>query len=378
MTVLPRLGLGVGWRKELAPLVLRRPDLGFVEVLAEQVPVDGPLPLALVEARRRGLAVVPHGLGLSLGGADPPEPARLDRLARLAERLDAPLVSEHVAFVRAGGVEAGHLLPVARTRASLEVLVENVGWAVERLAVPLALEPIATLFEWPGPEMGEAEFLTELLERTGAWLLLDVANVHANAANLGFEPLALLRALPLHRLAYVHVAGGVERDGIYYDSHRHPVPHEVIGLLGEVAAMAGPLPAALLERDGDYPMLAETDAELDAIAGAARLGEPARSRTVTPRPRLCGATAAQRAEVAVGQAALVAAVLDGGRVPEGFDADRLAAASAVLAAKRRPPGPARGEMGRHGAKGRRRGRGRIGGHAAQGHPGVRGTGSDRA
>ena len=331
----PRLGLGIGWRPELAALVLRRPDLGFVEVLAENLPLEGPLPLPLVAARRRGVSVVPHGLGLALGGAEPLDPARLDRLAFLAERLEAPLVSEHVAFVRAGGLEAGHLLPVARTRASLEVLVENVGRAVDRLPVPLALEPIATLFEWPDAEIDEGRFLRELLDRTGAYLLLDVANVHANCTNFGGDARAALRAMPLDRLAYVHVAGGVERGGLYYDTHRHAVAPEVIGLLGEVAAMAGPLPAVMLERDGDFPTLAEVDGELDTIGGAARLGEPNRFAPSRPRQRRGAASAAQRAEVAAGQAALVSALVDGGPVPGGFDADRLAAASAVLAGKHR-------------------------------------------
>lgn len=341
-----RLGLGVGWRKELAALVLRRPDLGFVEVLAENVPAAGPVPLALVEARRRGLAVVPHGIGLSLGGAERPDPARLDRLAGLARAVDAPLVSEHIAFVRAGGIEAGHLLPVARTRAALEVLVENVGTAVERLPVPLALEPIATLFEWSRPEIDEADFLGELLERTGAYLLLDVANVHANAANLGYEPRALLRALPLDRIAYVHVAGGVERDGLYHDSHRHAVPPEVLALLGDLAGLAGPLPAAMLERDGDFPPLVDVDAELDAIRSAARLAEPA-AAPAGRAGRRSRASSRHRAEVAAGQAALVRALVAGGPAPPGFDEARLAAASGVLAEKRpHPHAPGRGHLGR--------------------------------
>ena len=59
--------------------------------------------------------MVPHGVRLSLGSAGEPDPARVGHLAGLAERLGAPLVSEHVAFVRGGGLEAGHLLPVPRT-----------------------------------------------------------------------------------------------------------------------------------------------------------------------------------------------------------------------------------------------------------------------
>ena len=36
--------------------------------------------------------------------------------------------------------------------------------------------------------MDESAFISEALERTGATLLLDLSNVHANARNLGLEP----------------------------------------------------------------------------------------------------------------------------------------------------------------------------------------------
>src|SRR5262249_21028984 len=144
---------------------------------------------------------------------------RLASLAALAERFGAPLVSEHVAFVRGGGRETGHLLPLPRTRDALEVLVANVRAAQVVLPVPLALENVATLLEWPDAEMDEVAFLTEVLERTNSLLLLDAANVYANARNHGYDPVAFLEGLPLDRIAYVHVAGGVDRDGLYHDTH---------------------------------------------------------------------------------------------------------------------------------------------------------------
>src|SRR5207253_618234 len=113
--------------------------------------------------RRRGVPVVPHGVSLSLGGAEPPSPARLDALARLAARLGAPLVSEHLAFVRAGGLESGHLLPLPWTKAVLQIVVDNVRRAQDALPVPLALENVASLLRWPGAEMDEASFLAEVL-----------------------------------------------------------------------------------------------------------------------------------------------------------------------------------------------------------------------
>ena len=274
---LGQLGLGIGWRPELAGFIAGRAaggDLGFVELVAEGLHPRAPLPPALAGLRGRGLAMVPHGVRLSLGSAEPPEAARIAHLAACAELLGAPLVSEHVAFVRAGGLEAGHLLPVPRTRAALDVLVDNVRLVEAELPVPLALEHIAALLAWPDAELDEADFLVELLERTGALLLLDLANLHAGARNHGTDPLEFLDRLPLERIAYVHVAGGVERDGLYHDTHAHATPPEVLDLVEALCARTAP-PGVMLERDDAYPAPAELAAELDAIAAAAARGRAA-------------------------------------------------------------------------------------------------------
>jgi uncharacterized protein (UPF0276 family) len=213
--------------------------------------------------------VVPHGVRLSLGGADPVDPARVAALVACARRLDAPLVSEHIAFVRAGGLDAGHLLPLPRTREAVDAMVANVKRTQAALdGVDLALEPIAALFEWPSPDLSEAQFITEILDRTGALLLLDIANVYANARNRGSSPTQLLDELPLERIAYVHVAGGAEHDGRYHDTHTDPTPPEVLDLLTELCARCTP-PALMLERDGHYPPADALRKELDAIADAA-------------------------------------------------------------------------------------------------------------
>ncbi|HEV2758080.1 MAG TPA: DUF692 domain-containing protein, partial [Acidimicrobiales bacterium] len=299
------------------------------------IPAGRPLPPALLAARRRGVRVVPHGVRLGLGGSERPHPARVTQLARLALRVEAPLVSEHVALVRGGGREAGHLLPVPRTRAALDVLVANVSEAMSGLPVPLALEPIASLFEWPGPELDEGDFLTELLERTGALLLLDVANVWANARNAGTDPALLLDRLPLDRLAYVHVAGGMERSGLYHDTHTHPVPAGVLDLLGQLADRVD-VPGVMLERDGAFPPTEELDGELDAIAAAAHAGgDLPPARTSASPHRASEPTGCDRDALAAGQAALVSALLDRTAPPPRFDPVRLGAAGAALAVKRR-------------------------------------------
>ncbi|GAB2820652.1 hypothetical protein GCM10027091_60110 [Streptomyces daliensis] len=280
----PGLGTGIGWRPEIAEGIEALPGIDWVEVVAENL-CPGHLPDSLERLRARGTTVVPHGVSLGLGGAERPDPGRLVALAERAEALESPLVTEHIAFVRAGGpltgtprMEAGHLLPVPRTRDALDVLCENVRIAQDALPVPLALENIAALVNWPGEEMTEGRFLAELVERTGVRLLIDVANLHTNRVNRGEDPAAALDELPLEALAYVHVAGGVERDGVWHDSHAHPVSQPVLDVLAELCARTRP-PGVLLERDEDFPPVDELAGELDAIRAV--LGHSAPTPTST-------------------------------------------------------------------------------------------------
>jgi uncharacterized protein (UPF0276 family) len=260
------LGVGIGWRAEIDLTVERLPGVDFVEVIAENVNPSR-IPESLRVLRARGIPVIPHGVGLGIGGAERPDAAQLEHLAACATALDAPLVSEHLAFVRGGGMEAGHLLPVPRTRAVLAVIVENVRLAQAALPVPLALENVAALFGWPDDELTEAEFLGELVERTGVKLLIDVANLYNNQLNLGLDARAALDGLPLTELAYVHVAGGYAHDGVWHDTHTASAPEEVLDLLAELCSRVRP-PGVLLEWDDDYPSDAALAHELTRIRSA--------------------------------------------------------------------------------------------------------------
>jgi uncharacterized protein (UPF0276 family) len=382
-----RLGTGIGWRPEIAAAVEAMPGVDWVETVAENV-CPGHLPESLLRLRARGVTVVPHGVSLGLGGADRPDEGRLADLAACAEALGSPLVTEHIAYVRAGGpltasalLEAGHLLPVPRTRDALDVLCENVRIAQDALPVPLAVENIAALISWPDEGMTEGQFLYELADRTGVRLLIDVANLHTNHVNRGEDPAKALDELPVEAIAYVHVAGGYERDGVWHDSHAHPVTQPVLDLLADLASRATP-PGVLLERDDNFPEPAELERELAAIretvekAGAqtrtgVRPGPPAPTAARQPATGTRRGTAAQsgteqlpagrptgtagpaaepaharitdgrgpasasaRQRLALAQAALLSSLVAGTPVPEGFDRLRLGVQARALAAKR--------------------------------------------
>ncbi|MGV9994784.1 DUF692 domain-containing protein [Streptomyces sp. NPDC003374] len=382
-----RLGTGIGWRPEIADAVEGMPGIDWVEVVAENV-CPGHLPESLLRLRARGVTVVPHGVSLGLGGAERPDEGRLTALAERAEALGSPLVTEHIAFVRAGGpltasgrLEAGHLLPVPRTRDALDVLCENVRVAQRALPVPLAVENIAALLSWPGEELTEGQFLYEMADRTGVRLLIDVANLHTNHVNRGEDPAKALAELPLEAIAYVHVAGGFERDGVWHDSHAHPVPPPVLGILSDLASRVTP-PGVLLERDENFPPPAELERELGLIRRAvehgrtAAAGGPATAADAGTDSRTAAGgdagtdarTAAQpaagentgtdtgpdtgektgepigadagedtepaRLRLALAQTALLSALVAGTPAPEGFDRARLGVQARALAGKR--------------------------------------------
>ncbi|MEW1682338.1 DUF692 domain-containing protein [Streptomyces sp. NPDC093594] len=341
-----RLGTGVGWRPEIADAVEAMPGIDWVEAVAENV-CPGHLPESLLRLRERGVTVVPHGVSLGLGGGDRPDEQRLTALAERATALGSPLVTEHIAFVRAGGpltaspgIEAGHLLPVPRTRDALDVLCENVRIAQDALPVPLAVENIAALFSWPGEEMTEGQFLYELADRTGVRLLIDVANLHTNHVNRGEDPAEALAELPLEAIAYVHVAGGFERDGVWHDSHAHPVPRPVLDILTDLASRVSP-PGVLLERDENFPAPKELKGELDAIGRAVEAGARRRRETAAPEyaptrnvVAVEGGTAPARERLALAQTAVLSALTAGTPVPEGFDRARMRVQARALAAKR--------------------------------------------
>ncbi|MFE7656822.1 DUF692 domain-containing protein [Streptomyces bottropensis] len=352
MEQIAQLGTGIGWRPEIADAVERMAGraggVDWVEVVAENV-CPGHVHESLLRLRERGVTVVPHGVSLGLGGADRPDEQRLRALAERVEALGAPLVTEHIAFVRAGGaltasprLEAGHLLPVPRTRDALDVLCENVRIAQDALPVPLALENIAALINWPGEDMTEGQFLYDLVDRTGVRLLIDVANLHTNHVNRGEDPAKALDELPVEAIAYVHVAGGFERDGVWHDSHAHPVPRQVLDILADLASRVTP-PGVLLERDDNFPEPGELQRELESIRGVLEKAEvrgPATTLPAAEAEPVAGpgpgpeAEPVARQRLGLGQAALLSALVAGTPVPEGFDRVRLGVQARSLAAKR--------------------------------------------
>lgn len=244
--------IGIGWRPELALAIERCTNIDFIELMAEEFCPNEDLPQPLKSLINRGTEILVHSTSLSLGGSELPCVKRMESAKKLLGKTGASLISDHIAFVRSARHESGHLLPIERSKDMLEIICENIEFAKQFFSTPLALENIATLFEWPHPEWTEAEFLSHILERTDSGLLLDVSNLYANSVNHKFDPIEYLNQLPLERLTYVHIAGGHVRNGVYHDTHTGSIPPGAIAILRELTARTI-IPRVMLEIDDQFP-----------------------------------------------------------------------------------------------------------------------------
>jgi uncharacterized protein (UPF0276 family) len=251
---------GIGLKSQHVRDVLdSRPALGFFEVHAENYMVDGGPFHHFLGRIREHYPLSLHGVGLSIGGEDALDEAHLDRLAALIDRYEPAAFSEHLAWSSHGGVFFNDLLPVPYEAATLARVCEHVDRVQTRLKRPMLLENPATYLAFAASTMDEAQFLCEVVRRTGCGLLLDVNNAHVSCVNQGRDAWAYIRDLPLAAVGEIHLAGFArDQDAagapLLIDHHGAPVDDAVWRLYGQVIARLGSLPT-LIERDNDVPAL---------------------------------------------------------------------------------------------------------------------------
>jgi uncharacterized protein len=96
-------------------MVASRPAIGWFEVHSENYFGEGGIPLYFLERIRADYPLSLHGVGLSLGSADPLNRKHIDRLKGLVDRFEPGLVSEHLSWSSIGGRYLNDLLPLPYT-----------------------------------------------------------------------------------------------------------------------------------------------------------------------------------------------------------------------------------------------------------------------
>lgn len=277
MRALPKT-VGAGFKPQhfadvMSDLKAEQNPLGFIEVHAENYMAQGGAMRAQLAVLKQHVPVSLHGVGLSLGGADAPCAAHLQRLRELIDWVQPAQFSEHLAWSGRPGLFANDLLPLAYDRATLKRVVKHVDMVQQALGRQILIEnPSSYLAVGETPLNGAAEtdFLSALVSDSGCGLLLDVNNVYVSCRNLGWNSADYMRGLPLDAVGEVHLAGhAAELDPhgsrVLIDNHGAPVSGGVWALYAALIKKAGLLPT-LIEWDTHVPQWDVLRGECDKAA----------------------------------------------------------------------------------------------------------------
>jgi uncharacterized protein (UPF0276 family) len=257
-TVIPARA-GIGLRAPHYRAVLEtRPAVGWLEVHSENYFGLGGAPLDYLERARAHYPVSLHGVGLSLGSADPLNREHLRKLKTLADRIEPGLVSEHLCWCSVDGRYLNDLLPLPYTEEAIAHIAPRIRQVQDFLGRRILIENLSSYVTFRHSTLPEWEFLTAVAEAADCDLLFDVNNVYVSSRNHGFDPLTYINAVPVSRVREIHLAGHTVRrydDGeILIDTHNALVCDEVWALYRASVARFGRVPT-LIEWDSDLPAL---------------------------------------------------------------------------------------------------------------------------
>jgi uncharacterized protein (UPF0276 family) len=269
--------VGLTWHPQLAAAILAaRERIDIVEVIPEGTFLESRKSQRALRTLARAMPVSIHGVSLGLASTTPVEQWRLDQFARLVDSVQPASWSEHLAFVRAGGVELGHLAAPPRTASTIDATAANLERAARTVGTYPMVENVATIIDPPGCRIDEQTWICELLSTSRADLLLDLHNLYANARNFGFDAAEVLKRIPSERIKSIHLAGGApvhtpagER---WLDDHLHDVPDPVYRLLELVGQLVPHALDVVLERDGAFPPFTQILMQLDRARAALTKG----------------------------------------------------------------------------------------------------------
>ena len=268
---LPYLGYGLGLRVEHYESLLADPgNVEWLEVVSENYMVSGGLPLVWLDRFRERFPLVMHGVSLSIGSTDPLDDDYLARLAALAQRIEPAWVSDHLCWTGVQGVNLHDLMPLPYTEEALDHVVGRVKRVQDTLKRRILLENVSSYVSFADSQLTEWEFLAAVAERADCLILLDINNVHVSAMNHGFSSLDYLRGIPVSRVHQFHLAGYEQGEQLIIDTHDAPVSNAVWDLYLEAVRRFGRV-STMIERDDNFPPLAELMAELEH---ARQLAEP--------------------------------------------------------------------------------------------------------
>lgn len=239
-------------------------EIGFIEFAPENwLEIGGHWKRILDRAVER-YPITCHGLSLSLGSPEPLDFKFIKRLKKFFAQINPLIYSEHLSYTKCDNAHTYELLPIPFRRDAVKHLVSRIKTVQNMLERKIAIENVS-YYASLAPEMDEATFVRTIVEEADCQLLLDVNNVYVNAFNHHYDAKAFIQKLPLDRVAYIHMAGHLQKNPtLIIDTHGEAIIDPVFELFAWTLAHLKPVPV-MLERDFNFPDETELLAELKRL-----------------------------------------------------------------------------------------------------------------
>lgn len=252
---MPVNSVGIGLRSVHIERILEQlPEVPWFEILLDNHTAQGGLIPRQLAAVRDHYPLSLHCVGMSVGGIEPLNQDYLETVKRMMHEYSAVQVSDHLCFTHHGSHHFNDLLPIPFTAESLNHVSGRINKVQDYLGTRILIENVSTYLQFQSSEMNEAEFMLELVQRTGCGLLLDINNAYVNEYNHGFSAREFIDTIPAEHVGEVHLAGFEDKTDYLIDAHNNRVSNPVWNLF-EYYLQFGHGAPVLIEWDNDIPGL---------------------------------------------------------------------------------------------------------------------------
>ena len=270
---------GVGYKPQhFSDIMQDASPVEWLEIHAENYMGQGGRPIAQLRHLAENFPISVHGVGLSIGGADPLDKEHLNRLKYLCDWLDPASFSEHLAWSTHDGHFMNDLLPLPYTAQTMQRVADHVNQVQDMIGRKMLLENPSAYLAFKESTLSEIELLNEVVNKTGCGLLLDINNVFISAMNQKTQPRDYIDQFPLEHVGEFHLGGHDEDEDetgamLLIDSHGREMAEPVWELYKYTLSKSGPRPS-LIEWDANVPQWPQLAAE--AVRAAEFLDQASR------------------------------------------------------------------------------------------------------
>lgn len=261
---------GAGLRSLHYPQLLSNPSsqIKWFEIISENFLASKGRPRWVLEKIRQNYPIAFHGVSLAIGSPEPINKNYLNLLKALIHDIEPFLVSDHFCWTGVQGMNTHNLLPLPLNRNTIESLVPKIHYLQEFLQRPFVFENASAYMQSKEDDIPEWEFITEICERTGCGILLDINNVYVTSKNFHLDPFQVLSQVPSKHVRQIHLAGHTDLGTYLFDTHSTAIPSPVWELydqwLLQNRALNSGVPT-MIEWDEDIPPLETLEDEVKKI-----------------------------------------------------------------------------------------------------------------